>query len=903
MIDNIKKFDRSSLFIGIFFLLHFNSLFASSWQNIEINGLYNEKTQEFTGTATYNLTSPTIGQILFHLPANYYTKPDRREEYWTKSLNGKNNKVSRSELNKLNDYHQENFHLPIKISVTSVYINDRKIPFKIIHNPELPPLKNHTNTLLSIDLQSLEFSSGFQIVIQFSTKFHKLPSGYRRILLDFAPRPVMRVNQRLDMGDFYRLSSPTTTKIKLLPIIGSQIESDILTDNHDSIPVCLIDNWSIEEKGYKLSVSKYLSDRLPYYKRRIELVLEFLVTADWLDMENLDFSFFVWDGPLYATGNNIFLPREILRYNKLFYKSFEILILRGILASIIRRHHFINSYQYPWIIPALQAEIIRDYVDKNYQGNSRYFPWQRWLNPDYYQENTIKNWINQNLKNTVISAASSMNMQFYNNIFHPWYEKGFHMLRVLNKQDSPFKAEYYPLLKSVLKQNDKAFSELDANLFFSIFAPDAESRARGEKWLSDQGMIDYGISSVTIDDTEVGFVVDLEIVDNGTVSPVIEVEFKYNKDTSKRELITRGAGRYRFVLDSRPNEIILDPDHQLLEDYLLNNQWSVPINIRPFWDVPSSDRWLLSLYPVLGGNVFDRNLIGIGVDLSYLEKFNLSVNAWRSDSDEELLWESYIAHSGFPWHGTKLYFNTSQLNAGYSKTVGLLQDFSSTKRDTVIDLFLTDEKLEYTEKDDVPTGWEEWVGGEIEASSSIFRGNFSEWTMLVKAIVGESKKQPALRYQQQSFSQLLSRQFSNFGIHLKTDTDMSYGTVPLQKRYPMGGPEGVPGFPRDTDLMFYHRRILTIGSRLPSFFTHTNLNLFRISWLQRVEPTLNFHWGQGFQQGTDEIEHFQDVELQFDIHADLFNLFQGHGTISFAQPIGHDNYKDMRIILFSDWVF
>ena len=57
------------------------------------------------------------------------------------------------------------------------------------------------------------------------------------------------------------------------------------------------------------------------------------------------------------------------------------------------------------------------------------------------------------------------------------------------------------------------------------------------------------------------------------------------------------------------------------------------------------------------------------------------------------------------------------------------------------------------------------------------------------------------------------------------------------------------------------------------------------------------------EEENKSIEEFQDVELKFDIWGEMMVKYEGYFTLSVAQPIGHDKYKDTRVIVFSSWVF
>ncbi|MCP4757496.1 MAG: hypothetical protein GY866_42090 [Proteobacteria bacterium] len=872
-------------------------------ESVEINGTYIEGTRTFKGEIAYIIAGPVDDRLLFHLPPNRYAKPDERKAYHLTNLEGEKGEVPRGDLRDLKAFRLRNAHLPRKIAVSRVRCNGESVAYKIKDNPDLPPLRNAENALLEVKPPPKRLRLPARITIGFTTEFGSLPGGYKRLLWNYTPRLVARIDGKWDLGDNLQPVYPVKSNVNIISSTSKKKAEVLNLNERVSVPILPVDGWDLQYETFWLSTDDYFQDKTTILLGRITRVLRFLFDDRWISKNGDPFRFVVWDGGLSVTGRYVLLPRRLFRYHYVYYKVFEVSLINGIVESALRNGYLLDRRKDPWILPAIQAEIVRSYFKKTYQGNSFLFPWINWLNPDFFTENTVKVWLNEKLDKTLISAASTLDSAYSSHLYHPWHAKGFHLLRTIYTGEREFEKETIPKIKSVLQTKQDRPIRLTPERFFDIFAADSTGRKVGQKWLSVAGTVDYGIGQVAVEEIREGVRLELQLDNTGTLSPAVEIEFVYADEKKERRLVKNGAGNHLFMLPSYPEQITVDPDYHLLEENLLDNSWDLPIKIRPFWDFPSANRWVFTITPLIGGNALDQNLLGLNFDLRYLERTSLQLDVWKRGKDNETLWESTIYHIGFPFKNSQLYLEISQLNAANTASVGLLQMFGGEDSDVWANLLLWNEELQSIEGEPVPPGQEEWTGLELSGSVFPYEGAFSEWKLELSTNYAVNHGEPELEYHQKYLQQTAVWLIDSFDLHLGSSHGLSQGTVPLHKMYPLGGPEGLPGFPRETDLLFYRRDILEIGTQMPPLFTHTNLNLGGLVWLQRVVPILNFHWGQGASRDDRLTENLKDMELQFHIYGELLNMYEGSARLAVAQPLDNEKYKDYRIILFSNWVF
>ncbi len=901
---------KSYLVVPIFFF--FLNLFAvfprfylsADIRQVEIEGTYSVYEKRLRGNARYQTDCYADKTLEFHLPPNRNDKTDWRSRFQIQNIEGGLNTYDRSDLGELKKYRRSNPQLPYSIKILETRISGKQVEFDIIDNPLLSPLKNTLNSILVLKnpAQTPSCEADLTVDIDFVTNFGDISEDWVNILWDFIPRIVKRTNGQPDYSDHWSEIRQYNYQIQL---IGkeTQQEPTFLEGYSQSVgPVIIADAELISDNDINLTLDGYLEEDREFYRSGIKKVKRFLIQNRWLLEEDLKQHFVMWSGPLTVTGSHIFLPQRLFRYPSIYHKTFEAVLLRAFIHSSLLQRFSLNTTRYPWIEPAISGEIIRDYFVKEYSGDTKYFPWGQWLNPDFYQENTIKTWLNYPGNKKMISSAESKDLRFLSNVYHPWHEKGFHLFRSIVTNGKELGSDIHPALKRLLKMQVNEVSILDKKTFYASFGFTNEQETKADKWLSVEGRVDYEIQDVDIIKKDQHTDVILTIANHGSLSPPFEIVFLLRNGLTVTKQIDSGKGTYDFSFPSPPIEISLDPKHTLLESKLLNNYWYTPLKVRPIWDFPSTNSWIVTISPVINGNTFDKNLFGLSLGVRYLNKTEFYISGWRSDGDERILWESNLFHFGFPWQGSELSLESSELNASMSKTVGYRHNYPHIHENLWFSLDLLEETLDRLEED-VSSDNNTWQSVETKLSFPIYVGDFSDSVIEVSRDYGKNTEEDGSDFSRIGVSNQSVWFLNNWKIHLELSSNDSTGFLPLQKKFPIGGPEALPGFPREEDLLFDQRSIAGFGITLPPYLTHTNINALRLGWLEKVETALFFHWAEAKSGEIEKSESFKDIELRFNFTVSWLNMYEGDGVVAIAQPLDNEEYKDYRIILFSNWVF
>lgn len=874
---------------------------AEESTNVKISGVFNPSTAQLTGTATFTMTDFPGGNLLFHLPPAWNSDHDERTAYVLRMESAQEQLVFRNRLKPLEPDNHENVHLAESIQILDLSINGISQDFEVRDNPKLPPLKNSRRALLTVSRKHVSVESLLRVRIQFKTQFRDMPSGFKRILWDFAPRPVGR---RHGAWDFKDVTPPSMQQSIEIRSLRQTVSEPARRESTCSSPFTffLLDSWNFDSDQLQLSYDRFFEKSKKNLMFRIYHVLTFLEGKGLLLNQKEALKLVLWDGDLTISGLTVLLPRRLFRYPSIFNKQFEIVLLKGISAALIHSRFQIDTDMDPWIVPAILGEMIRCYFTEHFKGDTRIFPWLDWINPHYFADTTVRKWVEKRNQKIVIAADAPSDSAYFAHHYHPAYEKGFHLLPVMHDGLKDYQRRQQDRIFTLLAESPGNRELLDKETFFRLFAESDRARDLGRRWLSETGRIDYAIHDVSLLPKTGGWMVQLAVINRGTVSPVTEAVFYFDGGEPQVRLITPGDGVHEFFFAQKPEQIILDPDFQLLDDNPVNNRWHYPVRTRLFYDFDAPDNWLITFSPLIGqANTFDRNILGLNLTFSYLTQTGLRLNLWKGSS-EDLLWTGEFSQNGYPFKGSNLYLKTGYLGAVSSTAIGMKQENFSAFPDLWVDVSFWKERLDHFEESDFTEKQLDWTGITITSEFPLVEIALHSWDINIMARSGNGQFQPEAHYHQLRANQTARYRIGSGDLHLGLNEAVTSGSAPLQRQFAMGGTEGLSGFPRSKELLYEHRRIIIAGTTLPGLFTNTDLHVLGLMWLQRIVPTFNVRCGIGQSNGEDT-ESFADAELGFTIHTSFINRFQGQGRFAIAQPLGHDKYKDYRIVLFSDWVF
>ena len=869
---------------------------------VSVTGRFVEETDQFQGEARYRFSDAVAG-LWFHLPPNHYLGRDDRNRYLLRNPQGKPEWVPRSQLSILGIYRPRDPNQAQGIEIQEVLVQGNAVPYLITDNPQIWPMLVPQGGLLHIPLAQ---NGETEVVIRFSTQFQKLPLGWKRLLYDFVPRPLPLWQESPDFADAAPQATPYRFEVEYQPEEGPS--RSITFADHLKKPFVFLGHFAHEGPGYRIGMDDYLANREPFFNERVETTLNFMLQNQWLTLPAEGLQVVIWNGPTLADGRTLFVPRSLFRYLWIYRNRLEFELVRGF-AHLGMARHRIEARRYPWLLPAIASEALKDYVAQTYQGDYTYFPWLDWINPSYQDEEIYVPWLEAGLTYHVTGADEPLEQDLYAQNYHPYFAKAYSLFPVLYDGQGSYQTAVTERLRQVVRAQGEL--TLDDAWVYQTFSSGTERTDLARLWLSAQGSIDLELGEVNIEETPTGATVQWQAKSRGSVHPFYEVEFT-GAEGQKRVLLRRGDTAESILLDFVPIEVALDPQRHFLDSNLLNNRWQLPVKARPIFDIAGADRWLFTVYPLAESNTFDRNLFGIAYNLSYLKRTTLEVRTWGRCANPLPDWASCdvlggadLMHKGWPWVGTSLYMSISQLGAKDLLSLGVLHEYDAINPLAWVDLSIWAEHLR--EEQQATKAVVDWQGINLMGEFPLYRSASLRWiggSELSQALgqrLGGSDETPW--YQKTSLTQKLTYWVEPYQWDFTLRRDFSFGQTPVQQQFPIGGIDGLPGFPAERELLFLQRSIASLGLYLPPTLENQDFNLMRLFWALRARPGIIVHYGQGWDEAYTQMRDFKDIEFAFEVDTEYLTQSSKAAQVSVAVPLGSEEYKGYRVILFSSWVF
>ena len=356
----------------------------------------------------------------------------------------------------------------------------------------------------------------------------------------------------------------------------------------------------------------------------------------------------------------------------------------------------------------------------------------------------------------------------------------------------------------------------------------------------------------------------------------------------------------QFVTESFPEKISLDPDEQLLETSRINNHSFKFFRVRFGLDWRKQREQLLLLVPGVTNNAFDGNSFGLGIRYK-IDDYRIYAIPGYGTKNHRGLYMFNLDRDNLGLYGLEAGFSISEF--GGVRTQGVRTSYepsqnpgdfkfkfhSSFSRENLFSVGSNFEKSEITETGESNTFL-------FKHSGSLRAKDFYElkWDLW--------NEQPALSFKsdfsyvrgQATLVQILRvghRKLFQLGITHAATT----GETPLQKKFQLGGPDGLRGYPQHIVLSDEH----LLASRLDYKYPLITSPLWGIVSAFKIQGTVFYDQGKIWSQD----DSYQKAKLRknagmgIEWTVDTASLFQVPLKFEVAFPIDDLEYKKPQFIL------
>ena len=422
------------------------------------------------------------------------------------------------------------------------------------------------------------------------------------------------------------------------------------------------------------------------------------------------------------------------------------------------------------------------------------------------------------------------------------------------------------------------------------------------QWFKTKKTLDYGLensSTRTLPDGT--FATEIVINKNGAAKMPVVVKLKTKDGRVVRRIIAGIENQETVLIKSQsfPDKISVDPDEELLETSRINNHSFIYYRVRLGSDWKKQREHLVLLVPGFGNNSLDGNSFGLGVKYKF-DDYRLYAIPGYGTKNKRGLYIFNFDRENMGINGFEAGFSAREYGGVRSEAIratfkpphnlGELEYkfHSSLSRETLFSSNARSEKGEISDTGESNTFLIEHTGGlrpkdNYQISWNIW--NEQPWLKL--------KSDFSYVRWQGKFGQIFHvghrKLFQLDIIHGTTS-----GTTPLQKKFQLGSPSVLRGYPQHTVLS--DDRLL--ASRIDYKFPLVTAPLWGIVSAFKIQGTVFYDQGKIWSKynSYEKAPRRQNAGFGIEWTVDTASLFQVPLKIEVAYPINDSEYQNPQFI-------
>ena len=355
-----------------------------------------------------------------------------------------------------------------------------------------------------------------------------------------------------------------------------------------------------------------------------------------------------------------------------------------------------------------------------------------------------------------------------------------------------------------------------------------------------------------------------------------------------------------FVTESFPEKVSLDPDEQLLETSRMNNHSFNFYRVRFALDWKKQREQLVLLVPGFGNNALDGNSFGVGIRYKF-DNYRIYAIPGYGTKNHRGLYLFNLDRDNFGLYGLEAGFSAQEYGGVRSQGVRATYNPPNNPGDLQYKFHssFSRESLFSAGSNSVESGVTETGESNtllLKHSGSIRPKDYYEFNWDIW------NEQPALALKS-DFSYvrgaLTLGQILRVGHRKLFRLDITHATTtgetPLQKKFQLGGPNVLRGYPQHTILSDEH----LLASRLNYKFPLITAPLWGLVSAFKIQATVFYDQGKIWSQGSsyEKAKLRKNAGMGIEWTVDTVSLFQVPLKIEVAFPLDDQEYKKPQFIL------
>ncbi|MDH4246718.1 MAG: M1 family aminopeptidase [Deltaproteobacteria bacterium] len=423
-------------------------------------------------------------------------------------------------------------------------------------------------------------------------------------------------------------------------------------------------------------------------------------------------------------------------------------------------------------------------------------------------------------------------------------------------------------------------------------------------WFEGLETVDFSVESLEQTKTATGYTAQVTVT-RTPVLPMPVVVAVATRDGGRFTQVWSG-GEARATLEFQVPEAVtqamIDPEEHWLEANRKNN-YSAPIfRVRPIFDWAKQREVLVMLQALMGGNAFDGNYMGLGVKMNLDENNSLYLLPIYGQLTGLVNYEASWTIEQFLHTRLSGKLELSKLGGISRKSAQILNSpIIAGDRDLEVSAGLAREQFEAAI---FSSNRKIHIQPVSEASSLLFSTTYTHQPMGANGTrlnLDIARATPRLGGTYR-FSYAKGEWGEDYILHSNHSfaTKISGGTsreyLPLQKRFFLGGPEMLRGYPRDPSLAYESFAGFSVDYRyvLSRRILGSGYQTRRYTAILGLDAALGRDWGR----------HWSDTPLRrnmvlgLEVMVNVLSIVEFPIRLELSRPIGDSDYDQTRVILF-----
>ncbi|MGA0350826.1 MAG: M1 family aminopeptidase [bacterium] len=424
-----------------------------------------------------------------------------------------------------------------------------------------------------------------------------------------------------------------------------------------------------------------------------------------------------------------------------------------------------------------------------------------------------------------------------------------------------------------------------------------------DQWFLQDVELDYALGNLKTQKKEGGdYLTEVEVKKTDQARMPLEVMLTTEDGKKVHQLILgdQKSETLFFTTKSPAKKVSLDPDEQLLESKRTNNHSFSFHRVRFAFDWKRKRERLWLLVPGISSNAIDGNSYGLAVRHNF-EEYRILVIPGYGSKNKRFLFQldldrnfssfkglsgglTFKEHGGIRSDGLRLNYNSSKRynQASYSFSASIFSErlFSASTEQL-------DEEVEQSGKNNIFT----------LAHQALVP--FDEKYLLQWSLNNEQPSQELETDFHYSKSSGSISQTLHVGHRKWFVLSMAYGTIggtpPLQKKFQLGSPSTLRGFPQTIKLMYDHLALASLDFKFPLF----HAPFWGDVSATNIQGVLFYDQGKGWSAPLtqDKAPSREDAGFGIEWVVDTVSLFQVPIKFEVAYPLNDPDYEKPQIIL------